>query len=123
MGNLTGRMATKGESYAEHDIVEHRQRVATHIDGNTVSYEDSNFTSAEDQSVLNVLSDLGRTAHEGYISNDSLGDMKFECSYDGQTYGGLHTIHGGEVWSLGNMKIAKIRLTWIDNTSYRIQAG
>ena len=123
MGNLHGRMPTKGESYQEHDTVEHRLRVATHIDGNTVSYEDTNFTSVESPAVLAVFNDLGRSGHEGYISNDGPGDMTYEISFDGTTYGGIHTLRGGEVHTLKNMKINRIRLTYVDPTEYRVKVG
>lgn len=123
MGNLTGRMPTQTIQKQQNDAVENRQRVATHIDGNTVSYEDADFTSADDQSVLNVLADLGRTAHEGFIVNDGPGEMAYELSFDGTTYGGLHTVKSGEVHSMENMKIAKVRLTHIDDIGYRVQLG
>lgn len=123
MGNLHGRMPTKGESYKEHDRVEERQRVATHIDGNTASYEDTNFTSAETLSVLNVLSDLGRSGHQGTFINDGPGEILVEISFDGATYGGLHTLKGGEQMALSDLKIAKIRLTYVDPTAYRCMVG
>lgn len=123
MGNLHGRIPTRGPEASEHDKVEERKRVATWIDGNVVAYEDANFTSAETLSVLDVRTDLGRSAHKGYIVNDGPGDMKVEISFDGNTYGGLHTLRGGDVLDIDDFKINKIRLTYIDPTEYRALIG
>ena len=124
MGNRTGAHVNIS-SYAkeEHDGVEYRKRVATHIDGNTVSYEDTNFTSAESPAVLDVFTDIGRFGHQGQIINDGPGDIQVEISYDGTTYGGLHNLRGGEVFELSNLKINKIRLTYVDQTEYRAVVG
>lgn len=119
MGNLHGRMPTQTINKQQHDKVEERQRVATHADGNTVSYEDTNFTTGESPAVLNVLTDLGRAGHKGSFINDGPGDVQIELSYDGTVYGGLHTLRGGETLSLHDLKIAKIRVTYIDPTEYR----
>lgn len=120
---LTGRMPTQGIQKQQNDSVENRQRVATHIDGNTVSYEDTNFTVADDQSILNVFNDLGRTGFEGYLANDGPGDMQYEVSFDGSVYGGLTTLRGGEAHTLNNLKINKIRLSFVDPTEYRAKIG
>lgn len=123
MTNLTGRMPTRGKEYSEHDDNEQRKRVAIYADGDTVSYEDSNFTSADDQTVCDVLTDLGRAAHHGYLINSGPGKIKVELSANGTTYGGQHTIKEGEVLTFENLTIRKIRLTWVTNTDYRILAA
>lgn len=111
----------------EHDLVEYRKRVATHIDGNVLSYEDTNFVAADDGSVLDVESDLNRdsgvTAHRGYFINDGPGDILLEISADGTSYGGQHTIRGGDVVILDDLKISKIRLSHVDDTEYRCLIG
>lgn len=123
MTNLHGRMPTKGKEYNEHDDVERRKRVATWVDGNVLSYEDTNFTSGESPAVLSVITDLGRTAHEGYFINDGPGDILIEFSFDGTNYGGQHTVHGGDIVDLKDLKIQKIRLTYVDPTEYRVLVG
>jgi hypothetical protein len=123
MTNLHGRMPTKGKEYNEHDDAEGRKRVATWIDGNVASYEDTNFTSGESPAVLDVYNDLGRIAHEGYFINDGPGDILVEFSYDSSTYGGQHTVHGGDILDLRNLKIMRIRLTYVDPTEYRVLVG
>jgi hypothetical protein len=105
------------------DDVEYRKRVATYVDGNTVSYEDTSFTTGDSPAVLDVFTDLGRIAHEGYVVNDGPGDITIEFSFDGATYGGLHTLKDGEMLSFNNLKIKRIRLTWIDNSAYRVMVA
>lgn len=105
------------------DGVEYRKRVATYVDGNSVSYEDSAFVTGDSPAILDVFTDLGRIGHEGYIINDGPGDIVFETSFDGVNYGGLHTLNEGEVCSFSNLKIKKIRLTWVDNSAYRVMVA
>jgi len=112
------------------DPVENRIRVKIESDGAggaTVSYEDENFTSADNLSVLNVVSDLGldeqAKGHKGYFINDGPGDIKVEISSDGSSYKGIHTIHGGETLILDGLSISKIRLNYIDDSSYRCMVG
>ncbi len=104
----------------EFDPEENRKRVATHADGNSVSYEDTNFTSADSPVILNVFTDLGRNGHKGYIRNDGPGDIVTEISYDGTTYGSQTTLRGGDTFPLEDLKIRKIRLTYVDPTEYRV---
>lgn len=119
MTNLHGRIPTRGKEYTEHDDSENRKRVATFVDGNTVSYEDTNFTVAESPVILDFFADAGRTGHEGSIINDGPGQLLVEISLDGSTYGGQHTLNGGEVMDLANLTIKRIRLTAAQVTEYR----
>lgn len=121
-------MATKGKKLNsmmsdEHDAIEYRKRVTLAVDGTTVSYEDTNFTSADSPAVLDVKTDLGRFGHEGQVICDSLGRIKVEISTDGVNYGGLHTLRGGEVMNLNNLKVHKIRLTYVEPTAYRVRCA
>lgn len=116
-------MPTKGREYNEHDETESRKRVATYVDGTTVAYEDSNFTTAESPIIFDIFTDLGRLAHEGYISNEGTGNLSIEISADGTTYGGIHTLNYGETMQLGNMKVNRIRMTALQGSSYRILAA
>ena len=112
-------------SYAkeEHDGDSGRKRVATHIDGNSVSYEDANFTTGESPAILDVVTDLGRLGTKGYFVNDGPGDVQVEVSSDGTTYGGVHTIHGGELLDLADLSINRLRITYVDPTEYRAMIG
>lgn len=109
--------------HQQDDDVEYRHRVATYIDGNTVSYEDANFLTGDSPAVLDVLTDLSRIGHEGYLINDGPGDIQIEFSEDGTTYGGVHTVKQTETIQFNDLKFRKIRLTWVDNTAYRVMVG
>ncbi len=119
MANTGGHVNVASDSHEEHDHVEYRKRVATYVDGTSVAYEDTNFTSAESPAVCDVFTDLGRIGHKGYFINDGPGDIQIEISADGITYGGVHTLHGGDVLDFDDLKIKKIRITYIDPTEYR----
>jgi len=119
MGNLHGRMPTQTVQKQTFDAIEERTRVATHADGNTASYEDTNFTAADTLSVLDIYTDLGRAGHKGAFINDGPGDILVELSFDGLVYGGIHTLHGGESLNLNDLKVHKVRLTYVDPTEYR----
>lgn len=122
-------MALKGQKHLnsfandEHDMETYRKRVATHIDGNTVSYEDQSFIEADSPVVLDFTTDSGRIGTKGYLVNDGPGSLKVEISSDSSTYGGQHTLKGGDILVLNDLKIKKIRLTWMQNTSYRAMIG
>lgn len=104
---------------AEHDHAEYRKRVASYADGNSVSYEDTSFVTGDSPAVLDVFTDLGRNGHDGYIINDGAGNFTVENSFNGTTYGGLHTIKNGEILTLKGLTIKKIRITWVSNSAYR----
>lgn len=123
MATNGGHVNVASDSHEEHDHVEYRKRVATYIDGNSASYEDTNFTSGESPAVIDFFTDTNRIAHEGTFINDGPGDILVEFSDNGTTYGGQHTLHGGDVLDLSNMKIKRIRITYVDPTEYRVIIG
>lgn len=123
MATNGGHVNQASDSHEEHDHVTYRKRVATHIDGNTVSYEDTDFTSGESPAVLDVFTDLGRLGLKGYLINDGPGRIQIEISHNGTNYGGVHTLRRGEQLDLGDLKINRIRLTYIEPTGYRVQVG
>jgi len=87
--------------------------------GRTKEYEDTSFVTGESPRVLEVLTDLGRNGHDGYIVNDGAGDIKVEVSDDGTTYGGQHTLKKDEWIDFFMLDIAEIRLTWVADCGYR----
>ena len=108
----------------EHDHISYAKRVVlVSKNGNTVSYEDTNFITGDSPAVLNVFSDIGEKGDGGYFINDGEGDMKIEISNDGTSYGGQHTIKSGETLDLKGISINKIRITWVSNSSYRVLVG
>lgn len=115
----------------EHDTTEYRKRVTMALDGNVLSYEQTSFASLTTLVVLDVYSSLSSLrpgseqyiGHNGYISNDGPGQLGYEFSADGTTYGGYHILYGGEQLNFENLTIKKLRLTRIDDTAFRILIG
>lgn len=111
MGKAYGRIPTRIQT----------QRIADYAEGNTLSYENSSFTSVASPAVIDFYTDSNkRTCHNGYMINDGPGDIKFEFSTDSINYGGIHTMRPGEQLDLSRYSIQRLRLTWVANTSYRI---
>lgn len=112
-------------SYAkeEHDGEEFRKRVATYVDGTSVAYEDNDFTSGESPAVLDILADLGRIGHEGQVINDGPGKIQVSISADGTLYGGVHTLRGGNILDLSDLKVQRIKLTYLEPTEYRVMVA
>ena len=99
---------------------DYRLRVTQKADGNSVSYEDTSFVTGDSPAVLDVNTDLGRNGKDGYMINDGAGNILVEFSNNGTTYGGQHTTKSGEILSVTDLDIDRIRLTWVTNSSYRI---
>jgi hypothetical protein len=117
-------MPTQATQQEQRDRQEYRQRVATYVDGTTVSYEDTKFISSESPVVLDVFSDLGRPGHQGYVRNDGPSKLKVEISADGESYGGLHSLKEGDTYTLDDLKVNRIRLTIVDGPlAYRVSVA
>lgn len=116
----TGRIPTKSWQAAQ-DGTENRIRIGDYVDGTSVSYETTEFTSSASPAILNFNVDSGgKIGHKGWLICDGPGDIEVEISQDGNAYGGIHTIKGGERISLDGMSIRKIRLTWLSDSAYRV---
>lgn len=87
--------------------------------GRSVSYEDTSFVTGDSPVVLDIATDLSRNARDGYVAVDGAGDIAVEISDDSTNYGGSHVIKAGEILELGGVDIARVRLTWVSNSSYR----
>lgn len=124
MGNTHDRIPTRGPSYQQNDQGENRQRVASYVDGNSVSYEGA-LTTGPDV-VCDFYTDSAQTspksrkAHYGYLINDGGGDLQVSWSSDGTTYGGWHTVKIGEQISFDGFSVNKLKLKWLTDTNYRI---
>ena len=89
-------------------------------EGRTFAYEDESFVTGDSPRTLDVNTDLGRHAHDGYIMNDGGGKLKAQFSDDGVSFGGIHTIKSKEPMGLGKLDIDLIKLIWVADTGYRI---
>jgi phage gpG-like protein len=123
MANKGGHVNVASDSHEEHDHVEYRKRVATYVDGTSASYEDTNFDNADSPAILDVFADLQRIGHEGQVINDGPGRLQVSISADGSTYGGVHTLRGGNIFDLSDLTIKRIKLLYVEPTAYRIMVA
>lgn len=117
MPNTYQRIPTRGPAY---DPAEKRQRVADYVDGNTLSYEGTTVSGTP--AVIDFHTDSGgQQAHYGYLINDGTGNLTVEYSFDGTTYGGVHTIKVGEQVDLSHFSINRMRISYVDDAAdYRV---
>ena len=90
------------------------------ISGRSKTYEDTSFVTGESPRTLDINTDLGRNAVDGFIINDGAGNFTVAISDDGSTFGDALTMKSGEVFSLTNLDTDKIKITWIANSAYRV---
>lgn len=93
-------------------------------------YSDDSFVTGDSPVVLDFATDLTaeatsgtpQTANSLTIINTGNGAFQLELSFDGTTYGTpIHVaVGGGGTWN--QVGIKKARITWIENTSYKIYA-
>lgn len=118
--NTYQRIPTLGPAGKTLDNTEKRQRVAAYVDGNSVSYEGTLTTGADIVCAFHADSTPNRNAHYGYLINDGEGDLQVFWSYDGTTFGGIHTVKKGEQISFDGFSVYSLKLRWVTDTNYRI---
>ena len=89
--------------------------------GRDVTYEGT-LTSGNSPLLFLIANDLGRSARDGYITNDGTGSFTVEVSDDGVNYGGIHTLYDGETLDFGGLYVFTMRLVWLSDSSYRVFA-
>ena len=84
--------------------------------------EDTDFVTGDSPVSHDVNESLSRNANDGYISNDGPGDIKVEISSDGSHFSSQFVLQDGDVLSIEEQEggIDTIRITWVNNSSYRI---
>lgn len=73
---------------------------------------------------------LGFTSQEVSILNDGVGNLQISFSTDGSTFGSAVVVFGsgsspsgvGEAFRFENVAYTHVRITWVADTSYRLQA-
>jgi hypothetical protein len=83
-------------------------------------YEDTSFETGDSPAVLDVNTDLGRDGRETQIINDGPGNIGVEISNDGASFSPSVTLHPGERFLVGDLRIDTIRLTWVTDSAYRV---
>ncbi len=92
----------------------------TPLDALVKSYEDTSFVTGDSPVVFDVNSDLGRDGRECLVVNDGPGDFTLAISNDGIAFSDEMTLKSGESRSFTNLQIDRIRLTWVDDSAYRV---
>jgi hypothetical protein len=91
------------------------------------AYLDASFVTGDSPATLDVLTDLGRTATQGFFHNYGGGVLKIALSTDGTTYGDDILMNAGDVVGFGGgtriaeaiVPIAAIKVTWVSDTAYK----
>lgn len=89
-------------------------------------YEDTAFATGDSPATHDVQGDFGRIVSNGFIHNYGAGVLTFAISDDaGVTYGAEVRLPAGATHTFNNatsskLKISRIRVTWVTDTSYRI---
>ena len=95
------------------------QSVKTHL---PKFYEDTSFVAGDSPVVLDLNTDLGFNATEGWVANDGDGDFTVAYSVNGTDYSDEITVKIGEAESFNGLSVAKIRITRVEDSSYRVKA-
>ena len=85
-------------------------------------YEDTSFVAGDSPVVLDLNTDLGFNATEGWVANDGDGDFTVAYSVNGTDYSDEITVKIGEAESFNGLSVAKIRITRVEDSSYRVKA-
>ncbi len=95
--------------------------VASTLDARFAVYEDSSFVTGESPRTLDINTDLSRNAKALTFINDGAGDILIAVSNDGATFSDNWTVRAQETFEMSEIEIDKVRLTWVSNSSYRLQ--
>ncbi len=91
-----------------------------YISGRSATFEDASFVTGDSPATHDVNGALGRNGHDGYLVNDGDGDLQYQVSNDGTTYGDAATLKKDETVKLTGLDISKIMITWVADCGYRI---
>lgn len=84
--------------------------------------EDTNFVTGDSPASFDVNTALGRNGTQFSVWNDGPGDFTVAVSNDGATFSGEHTMKQNEVFTINNIEVDTVRITWVANSAYRILA-
>ncbi len=86
------------------------------------STEDDNFIVGDSPVTLDVNTTLGKNSTNGYIINDGPGNFTVNLSVDGAVFQDDITMKIGETYSLDDLDVDSIKITWVANSAYRVFA-
>lgn len=91
-------------------------------------FADTSFVTGDSPVTLDVNAALGRNGTRGVIKNNGAGDLIFQLSSDGITFGDNFTLQGstnsptgaGEVFPIEYFSVDSIKITWSADTAYQV---
>jgi len=99
------------------------QVVYTQPEASTQYYSviDAEFSSTDDQTILDVSGYLGYPARSGFINVFGEGDVDINISSNGTTYGSDITLFRNDIFKIDGLLVDKIKLTHTGSDSaYRV---
>tara|TARA_R100000963_G_scaffold9546_1_gene6392 strand:+ start:2259 stop:2564 length:306 start_codon:yes stop_codon:yes gene_type:complete len=82
---------------------------------------DTSFVSGDSPVTLDVGGILLRNGIDGYIDNYGTGDLYYQISFDGTNYGSAIYLPTTDTDSLRGLSIAKLKITHVADTKYRVR--
>lgn len=92
----------------------------SYVNGVNTGWQDTSFASGDSPASLDVNANLSRNGRLGFVANDGAGSIAVNISNDGTNYGGSIIMFAGEVLPLDGIDTDTVKLTWLENTSYRV---
>lgn len=87
-----------------------------------ITKEDASFVTGDSPATLDVNDAFGQNGNSFEVINDGPGDFTVSISNDGTAFGDEATVKQQEVYSIDDISVDKIRITWVANSAYRIRA-
>lgn len=85
-------------------------------------FEDTSFVTGDSPVTLDLNTALGRNATTLLIINDGAGNFTYQLSTDGSVFGDAITMKSGEFKQYEGLSIDSVRITWVSNSAYRVEA-
>lgn len=85
-------------------------------------FEDTSFVTGDSPVTLDLNTALGRNATSVLIINDGAGNFTYQLSTDGVTFGDSITMKSGEFKEYEGISVDSIKITWVSNSAYRVEA-
>lgn len=85
-------------------------------------FEDTSFVTGDSPVTLDINAALGRNATSTLILNDGPGDFTYAVSTDGIAFGDEITLKQREFKQYVDVSIDSIRITWVADSAYRVEA-
>lgn len=85
-------------------------------------FKDTSFVTGDSPVTLDINAALGRNATGFFIVNDGDGDFTYAFSPDGSTFSDEITLKNNEWKIYTYLSVNSIRITWVADSAYRVEA-